>query len=331
MTSQKQLWERSILELVYDPDEFIVEQSDSPDFHLRRQGARPFGVEITDVFPDESDARMRMVPGYMQSLWDGGRHLHKDDIKRLEVSTLEVTDADGNNKRSIIGIVRENLSPLEHFERVAAAIERKNASYLGYDKTLGHINLILADHIAERPKENSEFRTSDLLWPQVREALRTTPFRSVRLIAHVGYSDSVYYELDLLWLWEGFMVYVEAIRETYGALEQYEYEDVAVLYARAMQSEGWPVSLSWEANQPFALGGDFSIALVDGRGVVIHDHSDWPQEIMSVWPRTRVSGDIESRVSQRFWNMLPNSTLVTSHSMPVRPWPKDHDLQSPTD
>ena len=325
MPSRKQLWERSILELVYDPDEFHVLASDSPDFHLSREGGPPFGVEITDVFPDESDARMRMVPGYMQSLWEGGRHIHKDDVERLEVTTFEVTDADGGNKRSILGIVRESMSPADHFERVARAIERKNDSFLGYEKSLGHVNLILADHISERPREDREFRTSEILSPRIREALRVTPFRSVRLIAHVGYTDSVYYELDLLWLWEGFMVYMEAIRQTYGAMAEFDHEDVAVLYAHAMREIGWPVELSWQANQPFAVAGDYGIAAVDGRGIVIHDHQDWPLDTLAIRPRSKVSRDVEERVARRFRAMLPNSTLVSSYARPVRPWPRADD------
>lgn len=316
---RKRKWERSTLELIYDPAQFEIIHDDSPDFRLSRTGEVPFGVEVTDVFIDDSQARMLLVPGYMESLWKGGRYIHRDDIAALEVPELEVTDPTGEREpRKVVGIVRTTPTQADHYERIAEVLERKNAAFRLYEPELGHTNLVIADHFPTQPNEEGQFRSAEVLLPRLREAIRTTPYRSVKLISHVGYSDSVYYELDLMWLWEGFMVYVEAIKKTYGAMEEIDEADVAVLYAEAMRQRGWSVGLSWDAGQPFAAGGDFGIALVAGRGIVIHDYDDWRRPLMCVWPRHSASDDTVGRLNRRFHDMLPNSTLVASHSMPVR-------------
>lgn len=321
---RKRKWERSTLELVYDPVAFEIVHDDSPDFRLSRPGKAPFGVEVTDVFIDDSQARMLFVEGYMESLWKGGRHIHRDDVVNLEVAELEVTDPTGEREpRKIQGIVRTNPTRDDHYERIAEVLERKNAAFRLYERELGHTNLVIADHFPTTSGIEKEFRSADILLPRLREALRTSPFRSVKLISHVGYEDSVYYELDLMWLWEGFMVYLEAILNTYGAPHEVEEQDVAVLYSEATRQRGWPVALSWDSGRPFAAGGDFGIALVEDSGIVIHDYDDWSRPHMPVIPRYSASADTVARVNRRFHSMLTSSTLVASHSMPVRRNEKD--------
>lgn len=62
--------ERTILEMAYDVNAFhSVVPRERPDFALQfRDGDLPFGVEITQLFPDESHARPNLVDGYAQQL-----------------------------------------------------------------------------------------------------------------------------------------------------------------------------------------------------------------------------------------------------------------------
>jgi hypothetical protein len=52
---------------------------DPPDFSYRRDGRTVLGVEVTELFSSESDARLKKVGGYWLSLIDGGDFIHKED------------------------------------------------------------------------------------------------------------------------------------------------------------------------------------------------------------------------------------------------------------
>jgi hypothetical protein len=62
---RKQAQETTIVEMVFNLDEFAeVKPAERPDFTLRRTAASlPFGVEVTQLFPNESMARLDLVHG----------------------------------------------------------------------------------------------------------------------------------------------------------------------------------------------------------------------------------------------------------------------------
>ena len=62
--------ERASLRLVYDEEKFaLVEHRDEPDFVLQHHGDHlPFGVEVTDLYETESDARAQLHPTYISDL-----------------------------------------------------------------------------------------------------------------------------------------------------------------------------------------------------------------------------------------------------------------------
>jgi hypothetical protein len=66
-TERKRALERIILEMVYDPKDFAeIVEGERPDFTLKRQDSGPvFGVEVTQLFEDESMARLNLLDGYM--------------------------------------------------------------------------------------------------------------------------------------------------------------------------------------------------------------------------------------------------------------------------
>lgn len=65
--------ERELLRAIYNAGEYAsVEHGDSPDFLLRRHHVNSrFGVEVTEVFDSDADARLRFHPDYVTSLLAG--------------------------------------------------------------------------------------------------------------------------------------------------------------------------------------------------------------------------------------------------------------------
>ena len=84
--------ERSILRTVYDVAEFEeILESERPDFLLRRAAADVFGVEVTEIFATEADARAANHPEYLAELFEGGRYKHSADKKLLPVVRVPVS------------------------------------------------------------------------------------------------------------------------------------------------------------------------------------------------------------------------------------------------
>lgn len=104
---RKRAQEAAIVEMVFNLDEFAeVEPGERPDFTLRRAAASlPFGVEVTQLFPNESLARLNLVHGYPYRLWSGQPHLHRDDQKVLHSVKVQLRDPEGNVKATDIPAV----------------------------------------------------------------------------------------------------------------------------------------------------------------------------------------------------------------------------------
>ncbi|OZC75997.1 hypothetical protein CH251_08550 [Rhodococcus sp. 06-462-5] len=188
MTSaeRKRAHERIILEFVYRPDDFDeIDERERPDFALRSNtDTEPIGVEITQMFPDGSHARVHMMPGYLESLWKGARHRHRDDVDRLQSTTVKVTDKDGNVKHENLPVVLVEHPPTRSDFHTVLAETIEGKSGLHYDYTeFQHINLIVLDWF--RLDFNAQrYSASLLLNDRVRDALRTTPFREVHLLTY---------------------------------------------------------------------------------------------------------------------------------------------------
>src|ERR1700737_4022833 len=94
--------EWATLRLVYDDQEFAsVAHSDSPDFLLRHPSSdMQFGVEVTELYETESDARARFHESYIDDLLAGAPPMHRDDAEVLAVNRFVLTDSEGNVKAS---------------------------------------------------------------------------------------------------------------------------------------------------------------------------------------------------------------------------------------
>ena len=125
---EKKRDEFRLLRCVYDVDGFeSVTPSERPDFIIRPGGTRGlFGVEVTEIFQSESDARLDRLPGYAAQLFAGGEPRHKDDYAALSLDTVSILEPDGTVKEADIpAIVRDMPTVDEYRSRIIAAIEVK--------------------------------------------------------------------------------------------------------------------------------------------------------------------------------------------------------------
>ena len=123
MPVEKRANEWSILRTVYDIEECTaVEESERPDFLLTKHGhgAVPFGVEVTELFRDQADARSVRHPDYLDALFRGAPHMHKDDKAALPLSFMRITAA----PRWVVGfeVILGAYSPLSMAARSSLSL-----------------------------------------------------------------------------------------------------------------------------------------------------------------------------------------------------------------
>ncbi|WP_420768268.1 hypothetical protein ACNR9V_12935 [Parageobacillus thermoglucosidasius] len=77
--------EMYILKSVYKTEKYKeVKQIEEPDFIITNHSNIKFGVEVTEYYYSETDARLRKIQNYFQDLINHERYGHKQDKKQLE-------------------------------------------------------------------------------------------------------------------------------------------------------------------------------------------------------------------------------------------------------
>src|SRR5437879_3899691 len=208
---------------VYRTDDFAsIRHGDRPDFVLRQSASTTeFGVEVTELYETEADARVQQHPSYVPDLLAGKPHMHKDDLSLLKVEKVQIHDKDGNLKAADLpAIIRPALSPEEHAKAILELLRRKSAQADGYRQDLSHINLLIVDRLTSQRLGGGAYRSNELLVPKLKEALVASPFREVFLVS-TNDAWRVYRPLQMLLLLESFELFL-------GALESFEASAPAV-------------------------------------------------------------------------------------------------------
>jgi hypothetical protein len=188
---RKRAQETTILEMVYDRSEFqTVTPRERPDFALVPHGrhALPFGVEVTQLFPDQSHARLNLVDGYAARLFSGGDHLHRDDVEALQRVTVQVSDSDGNVKYEELPAILSERPGLAVFRQALADTIRVKSSRNYETAEFTHTNLIILDWF-HLPFDGEDYTSGHFFDDGVREALRECPFREVYLVVNSTHSS----------------------------------------------------------------------------------------------------------------------------------------------
>lgn len=243
----KQDRELSALRRVYLPDDFeSVRPQDSPDFVLRHhRAATQFGVEVTELYESQAEARIVQRPEYVSDLLAGGRHMHRDDVVVLSVSTAKIEDADGNLKaEGVPAILRKLSSPQQHAAAIAAVLRRKTARFDDYASGLSHVNLIIVDRFKNQRGLDDEYHANDLLTSELRAALQDTGFREVFLVTQKTDSTWVYRPLQQLRLLESFSLFLGALASFPDTPDSLEWADLLALFVHAMAHRDLDVYVS---------------------------------------------------------------------------------------
>lgn len=266
--------ERAILRIVYKESEFqSVVQQESPDFVLQRVDTEPFGVEITELFDTESDARTVIHPTYISDLLSGEPPMHRDDAAVLGVSEVTIRGPDGKEKASgVPAIIRPLASVEERAGILAGTVDKKQRKAASYAGGLSHVNLIVMDRSDESWSPES-LNIGELLIPDLRDELRRTRFREVFFVTRTRGRGRFYVPLRMVLLVSELYLFGEALisykRETI------ERAQLIPMFARFMDSLDFPVQLVSVPGRGHAASmGNAAVAVSSSGDVTILDHAD---------------------------------------------------------
>jgi hypothetical protein len=291
MRPTKQQIERAIFDAVYDRARYVaIEHRDRPDFAVYRSTDRKlaFGVEITEVYTADSNARLQNIEGYFEELISGEPHRHKDDIDELKVETVTLLDKDGNVKAEGLTVIFQKMEQTHNLPAlIAARIKEKNARASDYATDLTHVNLVIHDRSQNLTANLGEtYPVNRFLSGEVKQALDECVFNEVHVVETDNDGVQVVRPLRALALVEAGYMFLQALKDELGT-ETIEIsdEDGHSLFIQACRRNGLMLDYVVHETQGIcAYYGGLGIHFSES-GIAILDTSDFPPPSPSEIPQ----------------------------------------------
>lgn len=248
--------------------------SDLPDFVIDEGREGRFGVEVTELFRSESDARTVNHPDYLARLFGGGPHLHRDDQRALEVHQVAVLRPGESEQEIAPGILTPGEPIVRRYERLADVIRRK--SHDRYRAGLRHVSLIVRDRYDLMGDKRASYSISEILSAGVREALLASHLHDVYWITVTEDHKQVYRPVRLLLMYEALFMFGRAIDECEPQREVSSSEELVLLFGNFCLRSGVDVRIwsargkLWVLHRSVAVGfGDKGAEILDNRDYAI--------------------------------------------------------------
>lgn len=265
--------EQAIFNLVYAGRPIhSVTPSEEPDFRVTNADGE-FGVEITEFYFTQSQARLRNIPSYGLEILDQKTYRHKDDIVPLEVKEFTVVPNDGRPSFTVEGLIQDIPSMQEYVVKISELIETKNKLFGKYSVGLSHVNLIIRDYehrMIGVPRDAFHYL---LFQPPLEQALLNAGFREIYLITELGEYKSfklVYIPLKMVFLVAEIYLLIDILVKAYP-----EKLVPPQLFAEYLTWRGAKnVSVKDDTDSFEVVYGNAGIVLAKGDSTKIKDYSD---------------------------------------------------------
>ncbi|MEG6585324.1 hypothetical protein [Dendrosporobacter sp. 1207_IL3150] len=254
MILDKKLKEISIVNLIYSDVEYQITPSEEPDFIIINKKAKySFGVEVTEYYHNESNARIRNIPNY-------GSKNAKD------VTIQSPPDVDVY----VRGIT----------ERIMAKNEKLNH----YD--LLPINLIIMD--TENFFSNTIYRDevyNNLFNDDLKRQIIRSGFREIYLITEVDWGKQVYIPLKLIYFVAELNLLMQFIDERHPELHKISEKEFLAIGAQYFILQGVQELQYAEIDDKFQIAySNYAVSLLPDKIFQIKDYYEahLPEEFVPV-------------------------------------------------
>lgn len=281
-------------------DQWAITPSESPDFICLRDNKPVLGVEVTELWQHETDARLSKISGYFGSLLDGGQVVHKDDRVVAKVETIQLVPKDSLEPiAEVPAIMRKHPSPAERaklLDTVLAGKESRIPDYLG---RCGHVDLLVDDRSMLFWSSDFEQLIRPISSDSVRERVTKSGFREIFLLTYAEEGRRVRVPLKASLLMEDLVVLEELLSEEASALSDQLYSAscsspiaVSVLIAALEHLCGvLPAACVEEGRLGVSIG--CMTLHWTSQGKVIRDYTCMPEQIVFAADRLSSASDVD--------------------------------------
>lgn len=266
--------------MVYTKDRIgEIVAGENPDFKIRNNYQQDFfGIEVTELYYSESNARLDNIEGYFGEILDSKRFRHKKDVKDLAVKQFTL-QSDGKPDQQVEGIMLEHPSISDYVQMVVDIINKKSARIQDYIQGLTHVNLIIHD-TGPRLIEIQRSNFYPIFFaPSLRAALRSSGFSEIYFITSLEKNADrwVYIPLKMLLFVSQLYMFDGALQRYYPQLNIGTPKEELLLFASYLYHIGTSgIYISDTPDEFEVICGKYGVILNDDKEVVIRDHSDYP-------------------------------------------------------
>ncbi len=142
---KKKIEERNIIEKIYEPTTFLIEDNEPLDF-LVSNDSHKFGVEVTRLYYNDGFGRLNNKKDYKDEL-ERGIYVHKDDYANLKIkSTYLLIPSDNQFHFAFNKVTYTKPTEEEFANRIVQIIRSKDVKAKKYDLTKTEwLELIISD------------------------------------------------------------------------------------------------------------------------------------------------------------------------------------------
>ncbi|MBN1993662.1 MAG: hypothetical protein JW953_13255 [Anaerolineae bacterium] len=278
--------ERDIFNLVYEESDWAeIISSERPDFKIRNSNFDIyFGVEVTEFYFSESNARIRNIPNYVNEIINQNTYRHKEDQVTLKVNKIQITSADGTPKGDALAILQELPRPEQYANMVAEVIALKDEKFKEYAQDLTHINLIVLDTERRLRTVTADDFYKNFVTLPLKNTLYSTKFREVFLVTILEENRKVYIPLKMLLLLAEFFMFGKIVLEypwetiADSSFEQVRQETrpakIMMIFAKYLKVKTNEVYFHDEAGQLEVIFGNSGLVFDEGK-LALNDHNDY--------------------------------------------------------
>lgn len=186
--------ELKILHYVYSPEKFNILKTEEPDFIVTDLSTRQiFGVEVTEFFLEECNARLKNIPNYIEEIIIDKSYRNKGDKRKLPVHEITI-NPDTQKSRNSNVIITDYPSKDELGRKIGALITNKDSKIVNYQKQAASLFLIIYDNESCLDSGNPFKIHLSIYGLDLIKALLNSKFEEIFFITH-SIDGKVYFRL----------------------------------------------------------------------------------------------------------------------------------------
>jgi hypothetical protein len=265
---------------------------DPPDFASRRNGRLTLGVEVSELFANESDARLKKVSGYALDLLAGGDYLHKDDRAHLKVAPATIMDKDGVVKAEVMAIMQQVPAFPLRVALLCELVRGKTRALENYAKRWLAVDLVVADMSNLFTfNEYKEFFQPFSHFVD-RELLTRSKFREIYMLVS-SKEQRLVIPVKLNLFAEDAFILEELISQECGAEQGGESRDVFRMLCYCLAATGYGAfhAVTVDGCTGFAVGAH--LYLYGSESKVVRDYTTIPEQLPIGVPMHKLARGLE--------------------------------------